>query len=83
MNLNPTQARMVACSLEIDGRPDIAASAVVSGHITEFRYRKGVADSPKARRREELQTAITAAINTHGLPALIAQLRTEQEIVNV
>lgn len=79
MNLNPTQARMVACSLEIDGRPDVAASAVVSGHITEFRYKKGVADSPKARRLEELQTAITTAINTHGTPAVIAQLRTSAE----
>jgi hypothetical protein len=28
MILNTTQARMVACSLEIDGRADIAAQAI-------------------------------------------------------
>ncbi|MDO5867063.1 MULTISPECIES: hypothetical protein [Paenarthrobacter] len=75
MNLTTTQARMAACSLEIDGRPDIAAQAAVSGHVTEFTYRQGQPESPKARQREEIQAAIKTAIETHGLTAAIAELR--------
>jgi hypothetical protein len=76
MILDTTQARIVACSLEIDGRADIAAQAITPGHVSEFTYRRGKADSAKARGREETQAAITAAIEARGLPAVIAELRT-------
>lgn len=66
---------MAASSLEIDGRPDIAAQAAVSGHVTEFTYRQGQPVSPKARHREEIQGAIQSAIEARGLPAVIAELR--------
>lgn len=75
MKLTSTQARMVACSLEIDGRADRAAQAINPGHITAFTYRRGEAHSAPARRLEETQAAIGAAIAAHGLPAVIAELR--------
>ncbi|MGX5717950.1 hypothetical protein [Arthrobacter sp. MAHUQ-56] len=75
MNLSAMQARMAACSLEIDGRADIAAQAAISGHATEFTYRQGQPESPKARRRQETQGAIQAAVEARGLPAVIAELR--------
>jgi hypothetical protein len=73
--LNETQARLAAASLEIDGRPNNAAQAAITGHIEEFTHRHGEPDSPKAKRQEELKASIAAAIETDGLPAVITALR--------
>jgi hypothetical protein len=78
VGLNRTQRRSVAASLEIDGRPDRAAVAGISGHISEFQYRKGVPDSPKAKRQEELRQALKDAVKAEGVEGTVAALREEE-----
>lgn len=73
--LNTTQRRLVAASLEIDGRTDRASTAGISGHISEFTYRKGVPSSPKAIAQEELRQALELAVRTDGVDAAVAALR--------
>lgn len=75
--LNTTQRRLVAASLEIDGRADRASTAGVSGHISEFRYRKGVPDSPKAKEQEALREALEQAVRAEGVEGTVAALREE------
>lgn len=77
VELNRTQRRSVAASLEIDGRPDRAAVAGIGGHISEFQYRKGVPDSPKAKRQEELRQALEDAVEAAGVEGAVAALREE------
>lgn len=73
--LNQSQRSSVAASLEIDGRPDIAATAGVTGHISEFMHRNGIPDSPKAKQQEELRLALQDAIDTDGVEGTVAALR--------
>lgn len=76
-DLNTTQRRLVAASLEIDGRADRASTAGISGHISEFRYRKGVPDSPKAKEQEALREALEQAVRAEGVEGTVAALREE------
>lgn len=73
--LNQSQRSSVAASLKIDGRPDIAATAGVTGHISEFMHRNGAPDSPKAKQQEELRLALQDAIDTDGVEGTVAALR--------
>lgn len=78
IDLNPLQGRMVACSLSIDGRPDMAAQAVITGHVTEFQYMNGAPHSPKAKQLVTLQGQLEALIQEARLPQVISDLRSLQ-----
>jgi hypothetical protein len=74
-SLNTTQRRSVAASLEIDGRADVAATAGVTGHISEFQHRDGEPYSPKAKQQEELRLALESALAVEGVERVVADLR--------
>lgn len=75
--LNTTQRRSVAASLETDGRPDVAASAGVTGHIGEFQMKNSEPYSQKAKKLAELREALNEAVTTHGVAGTVAALRAE------
>lgn len=75
IDLTPLQGRMVACSLSIDGRPDMAAQAVITGHVTEFQYLNSAPHSPKAKQLAALQSQLEVLIQEVGLPQAIIDLR--------
>lgn len=74
--LNSTQRRMIAGSLEIDGRPDIAAIAVVAGNVAEFKYRAdGSPASSAAVQLKSVEDAVQGAVTLLGLEGTIKALR--------
>ena len=75
--LSDTQRNMIACSLEIDGRADIAATSVVSGGIWDFMYdgTTGEPTSPKAVGLKKVESAIAGTIFLLGLENTIKTLR--------
>lgn len=83
-SLNETQKRMIACSLEIDGRVDIAAGSVVGGHVSEFTYANGNNPvSAKAIELEELKAELEATIKSAGLEETIKNLRNFEDMPNL
>lgn len=75
--LTDTQLKMIACSLEIDGRADTAATSVVGGGIWDFLYdgKTGEPTSPKAVELKEVESAIAGMIFLLGLAKTITALR--------
>lgn len=73
--LTQTQSKMIAASLEIDGRTDIAAAAVVPGHVTEFTYSNGQPFSAKAKTLAALEAELRVCVDQFGVEAVVQELR--------
>ena len=71
--LTETQRRMVAGSLEIDGRADRAAEALF--FQDEMTFAKNVAFSAPAREYETTVTALQGMIDMLGVEATVKALR--------